>query len=187
RSRTHGLKRFYKVGLSDRVESSAKAQSLEDQGRYNDKEMFDTWKKQNPRKSKNKDTQETQPSDPTYEALNEENVPTQYNDPPLLRVNTLKSGDDRLKLKELMEIYTKLQQRVFDLENIKTIQAQEISTLKKRVKRLEKKRRSRTHGLKRFYKVGLSDRVESSAKAQSLEDQGRYNDKEMFDTWVLDD
>ncbi|GJV53428.1 hypothetical protein Tco_1449169 [Tanacetum coccineum] len=34
--------------------------------------------------------------------------------------------------------------------------------LKKRVKRLEKKGGSRTHGLKRLYKVGLSRRVESS-------------------------
>nr|GEX01432.1 hypothetical protein [Tanacetum cinerariifolium] len=50
-------------------------------------------KKQKPKKSKNKDTQETQPSDPTNEALNEENVPAQSNDPPLLRVNTLRSRE----------------------------------------------------------------------------------------------
>nr|GEU85457.1 ribonuclease H-like domain, reverse transcriptase, RNA-dependent DNA polymerase [Tanacetum cinerariifolium] len=36
------------------------------------------------------------------------------------------------------------------------------------VKRLEKKRRSRTNGLKRLYKVGLSARVESSTEEQSL-------------------
>ncbi|GJZ07975.1 hypothetical protein Tco_0542258 [Tanacetum coccineum] len=52
--------------------------------------------------------------------------------------------------------------RVIDLEKIKTSQAQEITSLKRRVKRLEKKKRSRTHGLKRLYKVGLSRRVESS-------------------------
>nr|GEZ75808.1 hypothetical protein [Tanacetum cinerariifolium] len=118
-------------------------------------------KKQKPKKSKNKDTQETQLSDPTDEGLNEENVPTQ------------------------------------------------------RVKRLEKKKRSGTYGLKRLYKVGLSARVESSAKEQSLgendaskqgrniadivadaeitlvdetvEDQRRFDDQEMFDTSVLDD
>nr|GEU75401.1 ribonuclease H-like domain-containing protein [Tanacetum cinerariifolium] len=49
------------------------------------------------------------------------------------------------------------------------------------VKRLEKKRRSRTHGLKRLYKVGLSVRVESFADEESLgkEDafkQGRISD-----------
>ncbi|GKC51402.1 putative ribonuclease H-like domain-containing protein [Tanacetum coccineum] len=52
--------------------------------------------------------------------------------------------------------------RVIDLEKTKTSQAQEITNLKRRVKRLEKKGGSRTHGLKRLYKVGLSRRVESS-------------------------
>nr|GEX80397.1 zinc finger BED domain-containing protein RICESLEEPER 2-like [Tanacetum cinerariifolium] len=102
------------------------------------------------------------------EELNKENVPTQSNDLPLSRVNTHGSGEDRLKLKELMEICTNLQQRVIDLENTKTAQANKIISLKMRVKRLEKKRRSKTHGLKRLYKAGLSARVESSAEEQSL-------------------
>nr|GFA59683.1 hypothetical protein [Tanacetum cinerariifolium] len=105
------------------------------------------------------------------EALNEENVPAHSNDPPLSRVNILRSGEDRLKLKELMEICTNLQQRVIDLENKKTVQAQEISSFKNRVKRLEKKRRSKTHGLKRLYKIGLSARVESYANEQSLSEE----------------
>nr|GEW53863.1 hypothetical protein [Tanacetum cinerariifolium] len=46
------------------------------------------------------------------EALNKENVPPQSNDPPLLRVNTLISGEDNLKFKELMELCTKLSDRV---------------------------------------------------------------------------
>ncbi|GKD57060.1 hypothetical protein Tco_1290447, partial [Tanacetum coccineum] len=66
------------------------------------------------------------------EATNEENVPTQSNDPPLSRVNTLGSEEDRLKLKELMDLYTKLSNRVLDLEIIKTAQAKEIACLKKR-------------------------------------------------------
>nr|GEW23043.1 retrovirus-related Pol polyprotein from transposon TNT 1-94 [Tanacetum cinerariifolium] len=49
-----------------------------------------------------------------------------------------------------------------------TAQAKEILRLKKRVKQLEKKKRSRTHGLKRLYKVGLSARVESSVNEESL-------------------
>nr|GEU79553.1 uncharacterized mitochondrial protein AtMg00810-like [Tanacetum cinerariifolium] len=49
--------------------------------------------------------------DPTNEALNEENVPTYSNDPPLSRVNTLGSRENRLKHKELMELYTKLSDR----------------------------------------------------------------------------
>ncbi|GKC41387.1 hypothetical protein Tco_1059109 [Tanacetum coccineum] len=39
------------------------------------------------------------------------------NDPPLLRVNTLGSGDDNMKLKELMEFCTKLSIRAFDVVN----------------------------------------------------------------------
>ncbi|GKE44438.1 hypothetical protein Tco_1471722, partial [Tanacetum coccineum] len=75
-----------------------------------------------------------------------------------------------LKLKEFMDFCTKLQQRVLDLENTKTTQAQEITSLKLRVKKLEKKGGLRTHKLKRLYKVGLSRRVESSDEA-SLDDQ----------------
>nr|GEX15233.1 hypothetical protein [Tanacetum cinerariifolium] len=131
-------------------------------------------------KTRRQDIKETQPSGPITnledEALNVENVPTQSNDLHLSRVNTIGSREDSLKLKELMEICTKLQQRVIDLENTKTVQAQEISSLKKRVKRLEKKRRSRTPGLKRLYKIGLSARVESSAKEPSLD---VLNDKEV--------
>ncbi|GJU93637.1 hypothetical protein Tco_1318393 [Tanacetum coccineum] len=41
--------------------------------------------------------------------------------------------------------------RVLDLEKTKTTQANEIASLKRRVKRLEKKKRSRTHRLKRHY------------------------------------
>ncbi|GJQ98017.1 hypothetical protein Tco_0009156 [Tanacetum coccineum] len=83
-------------------------------------------------------------------------------DPLLARGNTLRSGEDSMKLKELIEFCTKLQQRVLDLENTKTAQAQEITSLKLRVKKLEKKGGSRTHKLKRLYRVGSSRRVESS-------------------------
>ncbi|GKC07332.1 hypothetical protein Tco_0998942 [Tanacetum coccineum] len=75
-----------------------------------------------------------------------------------------------MQLKELMNFFSKLQQRVLDLENIKTTQAQEITSLKKRVKKLEKKGGSRTHKLKRLYRVGRSARVVSS-KEESLGDQ----------------
>ncbi|GJY49112.1 hypothetical protein Tco_0439068 [Tanacetum coccineum] len=104
---------------------------------------------------KEKDTQAPQssvPSDPTNvanEAINEE---------------------PSLQLKELMDFCTKLQQRVVDLENIKTAQAQEITSLKLRVKKLEKKGGSRTHKLKRLYRVGRFARVVSSEEA-SLGDQ----------------
>ncbi|GJT14202.1 putative ribonuclease H-like domain-containing protein [Tanacetum coccineum] len=83
----------------------------------------------------------------------------------------------RLQLKELMELCTNLQQRVLDLENAKNAQAQEITSLKLRVKRLEKKRVSRTHKLKRLYRVGSSRRVESS------EDEGLGNQEDVSKQW----
>nr|GEV53336.1 hypothetical protein [Tanacetum cinerariifolium] len=62
-----------------------------------------------------------------------------------------------LKLKELMEFSTKLYDRVLDLEKIKTAQANEIADLKKRVKKLERNRRSRTLGMNLF-KIDISRR-----------------------------
>ncbi|GJR93991.1 hypothetical protein Tco_0266165 [Tanacetum coccineum] len=141
-----------------------------------------------------------------------ENVSKTSNDSLLAGVNTPRSDEDSMKLKELMEFCTKLQQRVLDLENTKTAQAQEITSLKLRVKKLEKKGGSRTHKLKRLYKVGRSARVISSDEAslgdqedaskqgRKIDDidkdaeitlvdetQGRYGDDLMFDTGVLDD
>ncbi|GJR25584.1 putative ribonuclease H-like domain-containing protein [Tanacetum coccineum] len=70
-----------------------------------------------------------------------ENISKLSNDQLLARGNTLRSGDDRLKLNELMELCTSLQQRVLGLENelkqTKTTQDVEIARLKKRVKRVE--------------------------------------------------
>ncbi|GJZ57524.1 ribonuclease H-like domain-containing protein, partial [Tanacetum coccineum] len=143
-------------------------------------------KKQKPRKPKRKYTEIPQSSGPTEhiadEATNEENVPTHSND-------LLLSGEDSLKLNDLMAICTKLQQRVLDLENTKTAQAQEISSLKLRVKRLDKKGGSRTHKLKRLFKVGRSAQVVSSEDEEVTlvdETQERYGDDLVFDTSVLD-
>ncbi|GJY46121.1 ribonuclease H-like domain-containing protein [Tanacetum coccineum] len=58
--------------------------------------------------------------------------------------------------------------RVLDLEKTKTTQHNEIASLKRRAKKLEKKNRSRTYKLKRLYKVGLTARVESSNNEESL-------------------
>ncbi|GJX42580.1 hypothetical protein Tco_0257570 [Tanacetum coccineum] len=70
-----------------------------------------------------KDTEVSQPSGPIEpmadETENVECVPTHSNDP-------LLSGEDSLKLNELMELCTNLQKMVLDLETSKTIQALEI-------------------------------------------------------------
>ncbi|GJZ22570.1 hypothetical protein Tco_0559609 [Tanacetum coccineum] len=170
-------------------------------------------KKQSRRKQR-KDTKIPQSSGPTEpiadEAANEENVPTQSNDPPLSRVNTLRSGEERLKLKELMDLYTKLSDRVLDLETTKTAQAKEIASLKKRVKKLERKRKSKTPRMKRLFKIGrsaqvvssedegLGDHEDASKQGRKIDDinqdadvtlvdetQGRYDDAQMFDTYVF--
>nr|GEY72087.1 hypothetical protein [Tanacetum cinerariifolium] len=57
---------------------------------------------------------------------------------------------------------------VHSLEQIKTNQAAKIKKLKQRVKKLEGKKKKRTHGLKRLYKVGLTARVESSEEEEGL-------------------
>ncbi|GKC19467.1 hypothetical protein Tco_1021617 [Tanacetum coccineum] len=108
------------------------------------------------------------------EAVNEENVPTQSNDPPLSRVNTLGSGEDRLKLKELIKLCTKLSDRVCDLETTKIAQAKEIASLKKRVKKPERKRKSKSPGMKRLFKIGRSAQVVSS------KDEDVFNGEEVF-------
>ncbi|GJR49086.1 retrovirus-related pol polyprotein from transposon TNT 1-94 [Tanacetum coccineum] len=100
-----------------------------------------------------------------------ENVSKFSNNLLLAGFNTPRSGEDSLQPKELMEFCTKLQQRVLDLENTKTAQAQVITSLKKRVKKLERKKKLRTHGLKRLYKVGLSARIDSLDDEASLGDQ----------------
>ncbi|GKA74821.1 hypothetical protein Tco_0781123 [Tanacetum coccineum] len=114
--------------------------------------------KKQPRRKQRKDTEVPQPSGSTEpitdEAANAEHVPTHSND-------LLFSGEDRLKLNELMELCTKLSERVLDLENTKTSQAAEITKLKERVKKLERRNKSRTLGLKRLRKVGRSTQVVS--------------------------
>ncbi|GJV52201.1 hypothetical protein Tco_1447942 [Tanacetum coccineum] len=149
--------------------------------------------------------QSSGPIEPIPDDVANKDEPTHSND-------ALLSGEDRLKLNELMEIYTNLQKKVLDLETLKTAQAHEITSLKQRVKKLEKKKKSRTPGLKRLSKVGKSARVVSS-KVEGLGDQedaskqerkradidanvevtlidethGRNDEDLMFDTGVLDE
>nr|GEW70350.1 hypothetical protein [Tanacetum cinerariifolium] len=84
------------------------------------------------------------------------------------------------------------------LETTKTTQALEIDSLKRRVKKLERRKWSRTHRLKRLYKVGLSARVKSSKDEglgeEDTSKQGRidiylvnvHNDEDMFGVNDLD-
>ncbi|GKF01107.1 hypothetical protein Tco_0028030, partial [Tanacetum coccineum] len=113
-----------------------------------------------------------------------------------------------MQLTELMILCTNLQKQVLDLEKAKDAQAKEIAGLNKRVQKLERKKKSRTTGLKRFRKIGESRRVESyedkdclgaqedaSKQGRSFKDivndaevslvnktQRRFDNVEMFDT-----
>ncbi|GJT91701.1 hypothetical protein Tco_1080546 [Tanacetum coccineum] len=136
------------------------------------------------RRKQRKDTEDPQLSGPTEpvtdDTKNVASVPTHSNDP-------LLSGEDRLKLNELMELCTSLSQRVLDLEKTKTSQAAEITELKERVKKLEKKGGSRTHRLRRLYKGRKIDEIDQDAEVTLVDEtQGRYSDNLMFDTGVLD-
>ncbi|GKA36133.1 hypothetical protein Tco_0722624 [Tanacetum coccineum] len=164
-------------------------------------------KKQSRRKQR-KDTEDPQlngPTEPvTDDTENVASVPTHSNDP-------LLSGENRLKLNELMKLCTSLSQRVLDLEKTKTSQAAEITELKKRVKKLEGKRTSKPPGMKRLFKIGrsaqvvssedegLGDQEDASKQGRKIyeinqdvevtlvdETQGRYDDNLMFNTSVLD-
>nr|GEU44847.1 hypothetical protein [Tanacetum cinerariifolium] len=109
-------------------------------------------------------------------------VPTPSHDP-------LLSGEDRLQLNELMDICTKLSDRVISLEQIKTNQAVKIEKLKKRAKKLEGKKKKRTHGLKRLYKGRIAE-IDSNEDLflidETAQDQGRIKDQDLFRVHDLD-
>ncbi|GJU68040.1 putative ribonuclease H-like domain-containing protein [Tanacetum coccineum] len=103
-----------------------------------------------------------------------ERVTKQSNDP--------LSGEDRLKLQELMEICPNLQRRVLTLEETKTTQAAEIIILKKWVKMLEKGKKTRTPKLKRLYKGRKIADIDKYANITLVDrDQGKNDDNIMFD------
>nr|GEV79542.1 retrovirus-related Pol polyprotein from transposon TNT 1-94 [Tanacetum cinerariifolium] len=143
-------------------------------------------KKQKPRKPKRKNTYVPHPSGPT-ESVTDEAVHKVLGDR-LVRTATTSSSleaeqdsgggprcqetigytTDQTRFESVSKQCTTLQNRVLDLEKTTTTQRNEIDNLKRRVKKLEKKNRSRTHKLKRLYKVGLMAKVESSGDEESL-------------------
>nr|GFA15745.1 copia protein [Tanacetum cinerariifolium] len=170
--------------------STAKMKTINGEGHIHAK--VDGKKTKKHRKPRRKVIEVPQPSDPievvvdeaVYKELDDkltrsERVSKLYNDSLLATCNTLQSNVDSMKLNELMELCTTLQSKVLELEKIKTTQALEINSLKRRVKKLEKKQSSRTHKLKRLYKVGLIARVKSSNDNEDLVND--QDDEQMFD------
>ncbi|GJV80653.1 putative reverse transcriptase domain-containing protein [Tanacetum coccineum] len=131
-----------------------------------------------PRRKQRKDSGPTEPIPDV--ATNEEPTSTPSCDPP-------QSGEDSLQLAELRTLCTKLQKQVLDLEEAKTTQAKEISSLKKRVKQLEKKRKSITSGLKKLRKLGRKiANLDADAEVTLIDEtQERFDEEMLFD--VQDD
>nr|GEU30531.1 reverse transcriptase domain-containing protein [Tanacetum cinerariifolium] len=143
-------------------------------------------KKQKLRKQRRHDTKETHRSGPgdnvKDKAFNAKNVSQHSNDP-------LLSGEDSIQLKELMEICTKLQQRVLDLETTKTNQAMKINNLKRSIKKLEKKQYLGEEDASKQGRniADIDTDAGNTLVDETAEDQGRFDDQEMFDTRVFDD
>nr|GEX98446.1 hypothetical protein [Tanacetum cinerariifolium] len=95
------------------------------------------------------------------------------NEPPLGEGNTSRSGQDNMKLLELMDIYTKLPDKVTTLENkltsTKAVYNTTLITLTKRVKKFEKKLK---HKRKRAVIDSLEDE-EASLDHEDSPKQGR--------------
>nr|GFA65697.1 hypothetical protein [Tanacetum cinerariifolium] len=100
------------------------------------------------------------------------------------------SGKDILKLKELMKLCIKLSDRVLYLEKTKTAQAKKIADLKKRVKKLERKRRYKTPGMD-LYKIGTSSgrslgEEDASKQGRNLKQRSIFEESD-FDVQAMMD
>ncbi|GJZ38277.1 hypothetical protein Tco_0584468 [Tanacetum coccineum] len=92
-----------------------------------------------------------------------------------------------MQLTELMDLCTQLQSRVLALETTKSNQALEIESLKRRVKSLEKRRKSRTPGFKRLRKGRKIADLDVDAEVTLVDKTQEMNDANlMFDTGVLE-
>nr|GEV01634.1 hypothetical protein [Tanacetum cinerariifolium] len=90
--------------------------------------------------------------------------------PPQEQPTTTTSTTDITLLNTLMETCTTLFHKVAALEQDKVAQALEILKLKRRVKKLEKKRRSKSSGLKRLRKRRLEEKDEVNAAEPTVFD-----------------
>ncbi|GKD89793.1 hypothetical protein Tco_1365300, partial [Tanacetum coccineum] len=79
-----------------------------------------------------------------------------------------------------MNLCTKLTDRVFALENANTSQAAEIVKLKERIKKLEKKRRSRIYKSKRLYKGRKIAAIDQDTKVTLVNETEERNDEEIL-------
>nr|GEU43175.1 ribonuclease H-like domain, reverse transcriptase, RNA-dependent DNA polymerase [Tanacetum cinerariifolium] len=125
-------------------------------------------------KPKRKQRQATEVHSPSSKIPVEESILTLYND-------LLPSGKDSIQLNELIIICTTLQQQVLNLEEAKIAQAKDIAKLKKRVKKLEKRRKLGPAGLRRLKKGRSIEDIDQNAKIALVDKaQGKMHDANMF-------
>ncbi|GJZ43844.1 hypothetical protein Tco_0591099 [Tanacetum coccineum] len=106
-----------------------------------------------------------------------DNVPSTPHDSPLPGGYTPGSDEGRMKLDELITLCTKLSKQVLDLEKEKDAQAVEILNLKKRVKKLERKRKSSiSHPRRRKYRQ-VETSSDDDLDEEDASKQGRRSDK----------
>ncbi|GKD64249.1 hypothetical protein Tco_1306357 [Tanacetum coccineum] len=126
-----------------------------------------------------KDSSPTEPT--TEETPDKAHVSTPSYDQP-------QSGKDSMQLFKLMNLCTSLQEKLLNLEKAKTAQAKEIASLKKRVKQLEKRRKLRTLGFKRFRKGRKIEDLDADSEVTLVNEIQEMNDENlMFDTCVLEE
>ncbi|GJS02904.1 putative ribonuclease H-like domain-containing protein [Tanacetum coccineum] len=105
-----------------------------------------------------------------------DNVPSTPHDSPLTGGYTPGSDEGRMTLDELITLCTKLSKQVLDLEKEKDAQAVEILNLKKRVKKLERKRKSSiSQGRRKYRQVETSS--DDDLDEEDASKQGRRSDK----------
>nr|GEX31133.1 copia protein [Tanacetum cinerariifolium] len=173
-------------------------------------------RKQKPRKTKRKDTELPQTSVPTEvvadEAVYEEMYDsvkraattatgldaeqdrgiiskTQFtatlNEPSSIRTSS-GSGPRRQETMGMLLLRLGLRE-VLGLETTKTNQALDIGSLKRRVKKLEKKANKRTHKLNRLYEIGSSKRIKSSDEAGLGDQEDASKQERIIDNFDADE
>ncbi|GKA89151.1 hypothetical protein Tco_0810963 [Tanacetum coccineum] len=153
--------RFIQVFLDNQLEGMSSHKRIYVTPSHTKKIFANMRRKEKSRRSKRQDTEVPQLSDPTNitdEAVHEE---------------------PSMQLKELMDFCTKLQQRVLDLENTKTAQAQEITISSKEASLGDQEDVS-----KQGRKI---DDIDKDAKITLVDEtQGRYGDEDIFGVNDLD-
>nr|GFC87278.1 hypothetical protein [Tanacetum cinerariifolium] len=143
-------------------------------------------------------TSPPQPSQPPHAKEKGKGIMVEPKKPLKKKDQIALNEEDRLQLNELMDICTKLSDRVLSLEQTKTIQAAKIKKLKKKVKKLKgkkkkKKKKKRIHGLgaqEDASKQGRIVKIDANEDLflidETTQDQERIKDQDLLRVHDLD-